>query len=77
MRYSGFKVIKEALTGHKGWTPAWRDPEPQSAYDIVIIGGGGHGLATAYYLAKKYGKKNHIVYDLKYVFQFIEVDGRL
>mgnify|MGYP005989047201 CR=1 FL=1 len=58
MRYSGFRVIKEALTGHKGWQPAWRDPEPQQHYDIVIIGGGGHGLATAYYLAKKYdGKK--------------------
>ncbi|PVH30211.1 sarcosine oxidase subunit beta family protein [Pararhodobacter oceanensis] len=56
MRYSGFRVIKEALTGHKGWGPAWRDPEPQPAYDYVIIGGGGHGLATAYYLAKHYGK---------------------
>ena len=52
MRYSGFKVIKEALTGHKGWGPAWRDPEPQPHYDITIIGGGGHGLATAHYLAK-------------------------
>ena len=49
MRYSGFQVIGEALTGHKGWKPAWRDPEPSSAYDYVIIGGGGHGLATAYY----------------------------
>ena len=63
MHYSGFKVIKEALTGHKGWTPAWRDPEPQSAYDIVIIGGGGHGLATAYYLAKKYGEKKIAVLE--------------
>ncbi len=44
MRYSGFKVIKEALTGHKGWGPAWRDPEPHAHYDIIIIGGGGHGL---------------------------------
>ncbi|GAA6180094.1 sarcosine oxidase subunit beta family protein [Shimia sp. NS0008-38b] len=55
MRYSGFRVIKEALTGHKGWTPAWRDVAPQDAYDYVIIGGGGHGLATAYYLAKEFG----------------------
>jgi len=55
MRYSGFKVIKEALTGHKGWKPAWRDPVPQAHYDIIIIGGGGHGLATAYYLAKEFG----------------------
>jgi len=53
-RYSGFRVIKEALTGHKGWKPAWRDPEPQAAYDYIIIGGGGHGLATAYYLAKEF-----------------------
>ncbi|MTH36371.1 sarcosine oxidase subunit beta family protein [Paracoccus limosus] len=51
MRYSGFRVIKEALTGHKGWKPIWRNPEPQPAYDYVIVGGGGHGLATAYYLA--------------------------
>ncbi|MCV2872314.1 sarcosine oxidase subunit beta family protein [Defluviimonas sp. WL0050] len=56
MHYSGFKVIKEALTGHKGWKPAWRDPQPQDRYDYVIIGGGGHGLATAYYLAKEFGK---------------------
>ncbi|WP_424966238.1 sarcosine oxidase subunit beta family protein [Dinoroseobacter sp. S375] len=56
MRYSGFRVIKEALTGHRGWGPAWRDPEPKPQYDIVVIGGGGHGLATAYYLAAKYGQ---------------------
>ena len=58
MRYSGFQVIKEALTGHKGWKPVWRDPEPQSHYDIIIIGGGGHGLATAYYLAKKHKRRS-------------------
>jgi len=56
MRYSGLRVIKEALTGHKGWKPAWRTPDPAIAYDFVIIGGGGHGLATAHYLAKKYGQ---------------------
>ncbi|MBW6418483.1 sarcosine oxidase subunit beta family protein [Celeribacter sp. PS-C1] len=56
MKFSGFKVVKEALTGHKGWTQLWRNPEPKSAYDIVIVGGGGHGLATAYYLAKVYGE---------------------
>ncbi|ABG29752.1 sarcosine oxidase subunit beta family protein [Roseobacter denitrificans] len=54
MRYSGFAVLKEALTGHRGWGPAWRDASPQNAYDFVIIGGGGHGLATAYYLAKEF-----------------------
>jgi heterotetrameric sarcosine oxidase beta subunit len=63
MRYSGFKVIKEALTGHKGWKPAWRDPEPKPHYDIIIIGGGGHGLATAHYLAKVYGQKNIAVIE--------------
>ena len=54
MRYSGFRVIAEALSGHKGWTPAWRDPAPQPAYDYIIVGGGGHGLATAYYLANEF-----------------------
>ena len=63
MRYSGFKVIKEALTGHKGWTPAWRDPEPRPHYDIVIIGGGGHGLATAHYLAKDLRQKKIAVIE--------------
>ncbi|WP_323718598.1 sarcosine oxidase subunit beta family protein [Paracoccus aminovorans] len=56
MRYSGFRVIKEALTGHKGWKPIWRNPDPQPAYDYVIVGGGGHGLATAYYLATTFRK---------------------
>ncbi|MEC8016298.1 MAG: sarcosine oxidase subunit beta family protein [Pseudomonadota bacterium] len=55
MRYSALGLIKEALTGHKGWRPQWRDVTPQSHYDYVIIGGGGHGLATAYYLAKVFG----------------------
>jgi len=55
MRYSGFRVIKEALTGHKGWKPAWRDATPKSRYDFVVVGGGGHGLATAYYLARNFG----------------------
>ena len=54
MRYSGWKVIKEALTGHRGWGPAWRDATPKAEYDYVIVGGGGHGLATAYYLAKEF-----------------------
>jgi heterotetrameric sarcosine oxidase beta subunit len=63
VHYSGFKVIKEALTGHKGWQPAWRDPEPQSYYDIIIIGGGGHGLATAFYLAKEFEQKRIAVIE--------------
>ncbi len=63
MSYSVFKVLKEGLTGHKGWRPAWRDPEPQAAYDTLIIGGGGHGLAAAYYLAKVYGGRRIAVLE--------------
>lgn len=54
MHYSALRVLKEALTGHRGWRPLWRNPEPQSSYDYIIVGGGGHGLATAYYLAKTF-----------------------
>ena len=63
MRYSGFRLIKEALTGDKGWQPAWRDPEPKPHYDIIVIGGGGHGLATAYYLAKQFGQASVAVLE--------------
>ncbi len=48
MRFSGLRVLKEGLTGNKGWTPHWSNPEPKAEYDIIIIGGGGHGLATAH-----------------------------
>jgi sarcosine oxidase subunit beta len=58
MDYSIFSVIKEALNNHKGWGPAWRNPEPKAQYDILIVGGGGHGLATAFYLASRYGLRN-------------------
>ncbi|MEM1342127.1 MAG: sarcosine oxidase subunit beta family protein, partial [Pseudomonadota bacterium] len=54
MRYSAWQLIRNALRGHTGWGPAWRDPEPQADYDYIIVGGGGHGLATAYYLASIY-----------------------
>ena len=51
-RYSALSLAREALTGHKGWPQAWRKAKPKPAYDFVIVGGGGHGLSTAYYLAK-------------------------
>ncbi|RWM09930.1 MAG: sarcosine oxidase subunit beta family protein [Mesorhizobium sp.] len=54
MKFSGFRVFAEALKGNTGWRPLWRNPEPQSDYDYVVVGGGGHGLATAYYLAKTF-----------------------
>jgi methylglutamate dehydrogenase subunit A len=63
MRYSALRLVAEALRGHRGWTPAWREPEPKRQYDVVIIGGGGHGLATAYYLAKEHGIANVAVLE--------------
>lgn len=63
MKYSIFSLLKNTLSGHKDWTPAWREPEPKPEYDIVIVGGGGHGLATAYYLAKEHGLKNIAVLE--------------
>jgi sarcosine oxidase subunit beta len=63
MRYSGFRILKEALTGHRGWKPAWRDPDPRLHYDFVVVGGGGHGLATAHYLAKVHSRANIAVLE--------------
>lgn len=63
MRYSAFNIFKQALTGHKGWKPAWRDPEPKPEYDIIIVGGGGHGLATAHYLASVFKEKSIAVLE--------------
>ncbi|MEO1689626.1 MAG: FAD-dependent oxidoreductase, partial [Pseudomonadota bacterium] len=54
-RYSAFAIAREARGWHQGWERAWRSPEPQAEYDVVVVGAGGHGLATAYYLAKTHG----------------------
>jgi sarcosine oxidase subunit beta len=54
-RYSALSLMREGLRGHRGWRPAWAKARPKPAYDAVIVGGGGHGLATAYYLARNHG----------------------
>jgi sarcosine oxidase subunit beta len=67
MRFSGLRVLREGLTGNRGWTLHWRDPAPKPEYDAVIIGGGGHGLSTAYYLAKTHGMTNIAVLEKGYL----------
>ena len=63
MRYSLFTLLRQSLSGHRGWPVAWRDASPKSAYETVIVGGGGHGLATAYYLAKVHGMRDVAVLE--------------
>ena len=63
MKYSIFNLMRQAVAGHTGWPRAWRDPEPKDHYDVIIVGGGGHGLATAYYLAKEHGITNVAVLE--------------
>jgi methylglutamate dehydrogenase subunit A len=67
MRYSALALAWNAVTGQRHWSPAWRDATPRSTYDVVIIGGGGHGLATAYYLAKQHGIANIAVLEKSWI----------
>jgi sarcosine oxidase subunit beta len=61
--YSAFSLFRRALGGHRSWSRAWRDPQPKRHYDVVIVGAGGHGLATAYYLAKRHGIRDIAVLE--------------
>ena len=62
-RYSAFSLLRNALNHNRDWQPAWRSPEPKRKYDVIVVGGGGHGLATAYYLAKEHGMRNIAVVE--------------
>ena len=67
MRYSAFSLLAQALTGNRFAKPAWREPEPKPHYDVIIVGGGGHGLASAYYLAKEHGITNVAVLEKDHI----------
>ena len=66
MRYNALQILKQGLTGNRGWTRAWRRPDPKPSYEVIVIGGGGHGLATAYYLAAEHGITNVAVLEKGY-----------
>jgi sarcosine oxidase subunit beta len=67
LHYSLVQLIRQALRGHRGWTPAWRHAEPASSYDAVVVGGGGHGLACAWHLARDHGLKRVAVLERAWI----------
>ena len=67
MRYSALSLLAHALTGNRFAKPAWREPDPKPHYDVIIVGGGGHGLASAYYLAKEHGITNVAVLEKDHI----------
>jgi len=66
-KYSIFSLARNAVTYHENWREAWRSPEPKKKYDVIVIGGGGHGLATAYYLASQHGIRNVAVLEKNWI----------
>ena len=66
-KYSWFSIVKNSFSHHKNWPKVWRYPEPKKEYDVIIVGGGGHGLATAYYLAKEHGITDVAVLEKGYI----------
>ena len=67
MRYNWLKLLKEGFNNNSGWEKTWKNPELKKEYDVIIIGGGGHGLATAFYLAKEFGIKNIAVLEKNWI----------
>lgn len=66
-RYSIFNILRNSMSYHDDWQLVWRSPEPKPEYDVIIIGGGGHGLGAAYYLAKDHGITNVAVLEMGYI----------